>query len=161
MRELICNKLAQNGTRMHKLRPRKPKFFWGRTPRPPCSKMYCLGVILQTSMPPFWSPNIYILSITTLADIKFTKIVEFTPQWSPPNVTYFRQSDLKYTKNDLKLAKNDLKYYDLKWDFLLGGLVLCMYSFCIPLVITFCLVQTLLDLDPTYQACFPVWLMSN
>ncbi len=32
-----------------------------------------------------------------------------------PNVTYFSQSDLKYTKNDLK-------YYDLKWDFPLGGL---------------------------------------
>ena len=39
-----------------------------------------------------------------------------------PNVTYFSQSDLKYTKNDLKFGKNDLKYYDLKWDFPLGGL---------------------------------------
>ena len=39
------------------------------------------------------------------------------------DVTYLRQSDLKYTKNDLKLGKNDLKYYDLKWDFLLGGLI--------------------------------------
>ncbi len=39
-----------------------------------------------------------------------------------PNVTYFRQSDLKNTKNDLKLGKNDLKYHDLKWDFPLGGL---------------------------------------
>ncbi len=38
------------------------------------------------------------------------------------NVTYFCRSDLKYTKNDLKLGKNDLKYYDLKWDFPLGGL---------------------------------------
>ena len=34
-----------------------------------------------------------------------------------PNVTYFRQSDLRNTKNDLKLGKNDLK-----WDFPLGGL---------------------------------------
>ncbi len=44
---------------------------------------------------------------------------------NPPNVTYFRQSDLKYGKKDLKLGKNDLKYYDLKWDFPLGGL--CLY----------------------------------
>ena len=41
-----------------------------------------------------------------------------------PNVTYFRQSDLKYTKNDLKFGKNDLKYCDLKWDLQLGGLLL-------------------------------------
>ena len=40
-----------------------------------------------------------------------------------PNVTYFCQSDLKYAKKDLKLGKNDLKYYDLKWDFPLGGLL--------------------------------------
>ena len=40
----------------------------------------------------------------------------------PPNVTYFRQSDLKYAKNDLKPCKNDLKYYDLKWYFPLGDL---------------------------------------
>ncbi len=40
----------------------------------------------------------------------------------PPNVTYLRQSDLKYKKNDLKLGKNDLKYCDLIWDFRLGGL---------------------------------------
>ena len=39
-----------------------------------------------------------------------------------PNVTYFPQSNLKYTEHDLKLGKNDLKYYDLKWEFLLGGL---------------------------------------
>ncbi len=52
----------------------------------------------------------------------FMKNVEFTPQLSPLNVTYFRQSDLKYVRNDLKLGKNDLKYYDLKWDFPLGGL---------------------------------------
>ncbi len=35
----------------------------------------------------------------------------------PYNVTYFRQSDLKYAKNDLELGKNGLKHYDLKWDF--------------------------------------------
>ncbi len=46
-----------------------------------------------------------------------------------PNVTYFRQSDLKYTKNDLKFGKNDLKYYDLKWDFPLGGLCLSSFGF--------------------------------
>ncbi len=34
------------------------------------------------------------------------------------NVTYFRQSDLKYAVNDLKLGKNDLK-----WDFPVGGLI--------------------------------------
>ena len=39
-----------------------------------------------------------------------------------PNVTYFRQSNLKYAKNDLKLGKNDLKYYDLKWHFPIVGL---------------------------------------
>ncbi len=44
-----------------------------------------------------------------------------------PNVTYFRQNDLKYTKNDLKLGKNDLKYYDLKWDFPLGGLMVWLF----------------------------------
>ena len=41
----------------------------------------------------------------------------------PPNVTYVRRSNLKYVKNDLKLDKDDLKYYDLKWDFPLGGLI--------------------------------------
>ncbi len=40
-----------------------------------------------------------------------------------PNVTYFRQSNLKQYKNVLKLGKNDLKYHDLKWDFPLGGLL--------------------------------------
>ena len=40
----------------------------------------------------------------------------------PHNVTYLRQSDLKYAKNDLKFGKNDLKYCDLKRDFRLGGL---------------------------------------
>ncbi len=40
----------------------------------------------------------------------------------PPNVAFSRQGDLKYAENDLKLGKNDLKYYDLKWDFPLGGL---------------------------------------
>ena len=40
----------------------------------------------------------------------------------PPNFIYFRQSDLKMAKNDLNLGKNDLKYYDLRWDFPLGGL---------------------------------------
>ncbi len=44
--------MTQNGTRMHKLRPLKLKFLWGRTPRPPCKKMYYLGVILQTYMLP-------------------------------------------------------------------------------------------------------------
>ncbi len=38
--------MTQNGTRMHKLRPLKPKFFWGRTPRPPCKNMYWLGAVL-------------------------------------------------------------------------------------------------------------------
>ena len=53
-----------------------------------------------------------------------------------PNVTFFPQSDLEYTENDLKLGKNDLKYYDLKWDFPLGGLYLGVNMGC-ALVISF------------------------
>ena len=41
----------------------------------------------------------------------------------PPNVAFSCQGDLKYAENDLKLGKNDLKYYDLKWEFPLGGLL--------------------------------------
>ncbi len=66
--------------------------------------------------------SIYILPIITLAECDFIKMVDFTPNESPPNVTYFCQSDLKYGKNYLKLGKSDLKYYDLKWNFPLGGL---------------------------------------
>ena len=77
--------MTQNGTRMHKLRPLKPKFLWGRTPRPPCKKMYCLGVYKhpcphassmlyafqdETHFDPRY---IYIVSITTLAESKFIK----------------------------------------------------------------------------------------
>ncbi len=51
----------------------------------------------------------------TSADCYFIIIVEFSPPWIPPNVTYRCQSGLKY-------AKNDLKYCDLKLDFRLGGL---------------------------------------
>ena len=77
--------MTQNGTRMHKLGPLKPKFLWGRTPRPPCKKMYCLGVYKhpcphassmlyafqdETHFDPRY---IYIVSITTLAESKFIK----------------------------------------------------------------------------------------
>ena len=124
---------------MHKLRPLKPKILWGRTPRPPYKKRYRLGVILQTSMHPgdvhvtrisrrnpFWSPNIYIMSITTWAESKFIKIVDFTPHNEVPKSHLFPPEWPKYTKNDLKLGENDLKYYDQKWDFPLGGLTIAL-----------------------------------
>ena len=117
------------------LRHWKPTFYWGRTPRPPCKNIYSLEVILQTFMPlrefhvacfsgrnPLWSPNIfYITSITILAESKFIKIVEFTPQ-KVPQCHVYPPKWPKIQKNDLKLGKNDLKYHDLKWDFSLGGL---------------------------------------
>ena len=54
--------------------------------------------------------------------VKLHKNCRVHSPMKPPNVTWSRQSDLKYAKNDLKLGKNDRKYYDLKWDFPLGGL---------------------------------------
>ena len=64
------------------------------------------------------------MSIITLAGCKLPKNCAVQSPMKLHNVIYFRQSDLKYAKNDLKVCKNDLKYYDLKWDFPLGGLIL-------------------------------------
>ncbi len=129
--------MTQNGTRMHKLRPLKPKSLRGRTPRPPFNNIYSLGVILQTFMPHV-SSMLHVFQDETHFDPEY--LLHYANNYfgrvyihkncgvhSPmksPNVTYFRQSDLKNTKNDLKLGKSDLKYHDLKLDFPLGGLVM-------------------------------------
>ncbi len=81
------------------------------------------SVLNKYSFTPYMYLQFYIMPIITLAKCSFIKSGGVHPPMKLPNVTYFRQSDLKYAKNDLKWGKNDLKYYDLKWDFPLGGLL--------------------------------------
>ena len=132
--------MTQNGTRMHKLRPLKPKFFLGGgSPRPPFNNIYCLGVILQTFMPaceyhvacfsghnPFWSPNIfYIMLITTLAESTFIKKCGVHSPMKSPNVTYFRP------KKYIKWPKIGQKWPKISWPkmgFPTGRPVLCHCS---------------------------------
>ncbi len=101
--------MTKNGTRMHILRPLKPTFFWGRTPRPRCKNFH---VACFSGRNPIWLPNIfYVTSKTTLAESKFIKIVEFIPQWIPKCHVF----PPKWPKNYKKWPKIGQKWPKISW----------------------------------------------
>ena len=121
--------MTQNGTRMHKLRPLKPKFSGEGLPESQylLSQYLLLGVILQIFMPPTWVPCCmffrtkpflipeYLLHYVN-NDFGRVYIHKNCGVHSPvksPNVTYFRQSDLKNTKK--KRPKIGQKWPKILW----------------------------------------------